>query len=70
MGEESGLMVLGPDGGRGLTLHSLQQLLVLAGLLRAELQTLGRDVEDGAVLLLGHLVCFTQPETEEKTRCP
>lgn len=44
-------------GLRCLTLHPLQQLLVLAGLLRAELQTLGRDVQDRPVLLLGHLVC-------------
>lgn len=59
----------GQDGGRGLTLHSLQQLLVLAGLLRAELQTLGGDVEDSAVLLLRHLVCFNPTrEEEEDTR--
>lgn len=44
-------------GLRCLTLHPLQQLLVLAGLLGAELQTLGRDVQDRPVLLLGHLVC-------------
>lgn len=57
-------------GGHDLTLHPLQQLLVLAGFLGTELQTLGRNVEDGAVLLLRYLVCLTQPERKEKTFVP